>query len=249
MQRDASVNWKNEMSVVGVITARGGSKGIPQKNLKTLGGITLIARSIFGALEARSLDRVIVSTDCQKIAAEAKRAGAEVPFLRPAYLATDVASSADTLVHAALNTLDGEIFVLLQPTSPFRLPSDIDNAIEKFTKYSYNSLVSICTVSEHPSRFVVKSKLDPSRLQNYKSADDAVFGLPRPRQQYEEVYRINGAIFVVSKDFLMTTRGLVNSETGYYEMPESRSLDLDTATDWDMAETILGCTQKEIFDR
>lgn len=144
--------------VIALIPARGGSKGLPGKNIRPLCGRPLIAWSIDKALKSRHLDRVVVSTDDPEIARVAREHGAEVPFLRPAELATDSASTYDVIRHALAHYRDrhGEEFdytVLLEPTSPLREDDDIDRALLALHERSadYDSIVSLGRVTEHPS--------------------------------------------------------------------------------------------------
>jgi CMP-N,N'-diacetyllegionaminic acid synthase len=144
-------------SVIAVIPARGGSKGLPGKNIRPIGGKPLIAWSIEKARKSRHLDEILVSTDSEEIAAVARAHGAHVPFLRPAQLATDRASSYDVIRHAlAYHREQGREFaytVLLEPTSPLREDDDIDRMLEKLDRLAdqFDSIVSVGEVAEHPA--------------------------------------------------------------------------------------------------
>ena len=142
-------------TIVAVITARGGSKGIPQKNLRTVLGKPLIAYSIEAALQAKTLTRTIVSTDDETIAQVSRQYGAEVPFLRPQHLATDTATSIAVLQHAVTYLAEQEgyladIVVCLQPTSPLRSAEDIDQAVNLCLRSGADSVVSLCQAKHHP---------------------------------------------------------------------------------------------------
>ena len=160
-----------------IIPARGGSKGIPNKNLVLLGGVPLIVHSIRAALAASSITRTVVSTDSAAIAAVASRAGAEVPFRRPAKLATDSATTADVVIHA-IKTLEQnspvpDIIVVLQPTSPLRVAADIDGAVELLHSTGAPSIVSISEV-DHPVdwlfRLGARGRLTPGSSEGLTSA-------------------------------------------------------------------------------
>ena len=138
----------NGKSVLALIPARGGSKRLPKKNLKELAGKSLIEWTANSALEAKHVDRVVVSTDCSDIAREAKRLGVEVPFMRPSEIANDTASTESVILHAVkeLPNEACEIVVILQPTSPLRLASDIDQAIEKMVASEAEGVVSVLSL-------------------------------------------------------------------------------------------------------
>ena len=141
--------------IIAIIPARGGSKGVPRKNIKLLNGKPLISYSIRAALKSKFIDRVIVSTDDKEIAEIAKRYKAEVPYLRPAELAQDTSPTLPVLQHAVKYLEEKEnyktdLIVLLQPTTPLILASDIDSAIKQLIKTKTNSCVSICEISERP---------------------------------------------------------------------------------------------------
>lgn len=219
--------------VVAIIPARGGSKGLPGKNIKRLSGLPLIAWTIKAAQQSEQVDRVVVSTDCEEIAAIAKEYGADVPFMRPAELATDSASSVDVVQHV-LNMLieKFEYLVLLQPTSPFRNSSDIDAAITLATQSDACNVVSACLSDKSPYWMYT---LDSSR-----TISPVVNGSDRParRQDSPPVYQLNGAIYVSFVDHFMNTRSLVDINTKALIMPMERSLDIDTEIDFKIAEYV-----------
>lgn len=219
--------------VLGVIPARGGSKGLPGKNLRELGGRPLIAWTIDAALRARSLSRVIVSTDDEAIASAAQSRGCEVPFERPAHLATDEATSIDVLRHA-LESMDAtfDYAVLLQPTSPFRTTEDIDACVTACTRDGFPACVSVTEAAKPPHWMFTRS--DEGRLVPVLPG-----GLKTRRQDYATVYALNGAIFVVEVAWFSAHGALVHGDAYAYPMPEERSLDIDTAYDLKLANLIL----------
>ncbi|MEK7358375.1 MAG: acylneuraminate cytidylyltransferase family protein, partial [Bdellovibrionota bacterium] len=143
--------------VLGVIPARGGSKGILRKNVRNLGGKPLIAWTIEATRSSRYLDRVIVSTDDREIAEVSVAHGAEVPFLRPAELASDTATSPQVLAHALGECPGFDLAVLLQPTSPLRETADIDVCIELCVRNAATSAVSVKTVDVHPAHMFIET--------------------------------------------------------------------------------------------
>ncbi len=145
---------ERDLEILGLVPARGGSKGIPGKNLAVLGGKTLVTRAVQSGLESRFVNRVILSTDSEAIAAEGKRAGAGVPFMRPAELAADSAPTAPAVRHALtwLEENEGyrpDILVLLQPTAPLRQARHVDEAVALLVESGARSVVSVTPVPGH----------------------------------------------------------------------------------------------------
>jgi len=220
-------------SLLAVIVARGGSKTLPRKNLLPLGGRPLIGWSIRAALNAASVSRVIVSTDDPEIAAVARAEGADVPFMRPAHLASDDATSIDVMTHALQNLPGYEAAVLLQPTSPFRSASDIEAGFALFRLSGAPSCTSVCPVEESP---YLMYQVDPmARLQR-------VVPIPKGglrRQDLPQVAILNGALYYVSVDRFLKDETLVHENAVGYLMPRSRSIDIDDARDLKIAADIL----------
>ena len=179
--------------ILAVVTARGGSKGIPRKNIVDLGGRPLIQHTISAARKANLLDRVIVSTDDEEIATVSLKCGAEVPFIRPVELAGDTSAHIPVIQHAVRFLEDKENYfvdyvMLLQPTSPFRTSSDIDGAIEVAISTNADSVMGVTEVEQHPFKL---NLIDDGIL---KSAFDVPKGYIR-RQDFPRYYWENGAIF------------------------------------------------------
>ena len=151
------------MKTLGLITARGGSKGIPRKNVRMLAGKPLIAWTIEAALHAGVLDAVVVSTDDEEIAAVAREAGAEVPFIRPPELAKDSTPGLDPVLHALDALPSYDAVLLLQPTSPLRSPDDIRACLRLAAESVAASVVSVCEPQAHP--FWTYRLLEDGRLQ------------------------------------------------------------------------------------
>ncbi len=224
--------------ILAVITARGGSKGIPQKNTRELLGKPLIAYAIQAALQSKTLNKVIVSTDDKITANISKQYGAEVPFLRPQHLATDTATNLSVLQHAVRYLEEEEnhladIVVCLQPTSPLRSAEDIDQAVTLCVRKSADSVVSLCKVEHHP--YWMK-KVVEGRVYSLMEEDDKSY--PR-RQDLPPVYQLNGAIYVTRKKILLEEERVLGEHTLAYIMPQERSIDIDTPIDLKLAELIM----------
>lgn len=218
--------------VLGLIPARGGSKGILRKNIRELSGLPLIAHSIRAAQNASMIDTVVVSTDDQEIAEVADSYGARVPFIRPPELATDEAPTAPVITHA-LETLraDGEeyrSFILLQPTSPCRTAAHINEAYSLFEDSDADSVISVSPTSETRWRRTENG----AQKVNYLDAS-------KRRQDREPEYVSNGAIYVTDTDQFLVSEEITAGTTRLYEMGEVESVDTDTPFDLWLAEKIL----------
>jgi CMP-N,N'-diacetyllegionaminic acid synthase len=224
-------------AVLCVIPARGGSKGLPGKNLRSLGGRPLIAWSIDVARRSRAIDRVVVSTDDEEIAAVAAEHGAPVPFLRPAALATDDALQIDVMIHALkrMEAEDGrhyDVVILLQPTTPLRTPEDVDVAVARLLDTGATSVVAVTPASEHPFYMCT---LDGDRIVPLME-DARMHG---NRQEFPAVYRRNGAVYAVRRDVLLEGRSLYGEDSRAHIMPRDRSVNIDTELDLTTAELLL----------
>jgi N-acetylneuraminate synthase len=220
------------MNCLLLIPARGGSRGVPRKCLRRVGGVPLVGRAARLACAVRRRlgrgSRVVCSTDDVEIAAVARAWGAEVPFLRPAALATDEAATIDVVLHA-LDALGGsfDAVVLLQPTSPFTTEKDVLEALALF-KHPGAPVVSLCE-SEHPVAWTYRR--DPiGQLTAVLPG-----GACHQRQQAGATYRLNGAIYIASPSLLRARGTFLVDETRGYIMPQARSMDIDTPGDLDSA--------------
>lgn len=224
------------MNIIAIIPARGGSKGIPQKNIIDLGGLPLLAWSIRVARAAKVLDEVYVSTDDDEIAKIAKEYGARVPFLRPKELATDKATTVDAISHFILKLkLENncpDIVVLLQPTQPFRSVETIIKAIEAY-KLTGSGVVSVSRVAEHPvlMRYFDKSTSVLTRLLGNVNSTVR-------RQDFSEVYRVNGAVYVNSVEDYLQKKSLNDNPIGVITT-ELEGVDIDTLDDLDYARFLI----------
>lgn len=224
---------------VGLITARGGSKGIPGKNLKLLGGKPLIAWTVEAARTSRGLRRVIMSTDDQGIADVARKHGAEVPFLRPAELAREDSTHVSVVEHA-LNWLDQHerdrpaYIMLLQPTSPLRTAADIDQALEIAETRNADAVVSICEATTHP--FLTRAIGEDGLMRDVVTShglDDL------RRQNLPPAYVLNGAIYLIRREVFLSQHTFHPRRTYPCLMPHERSIDIDTPWDLKVAELVI----------
>lgn len=220
------------MSTFALIPARGGSKGIPRKNIKAIAGKPLIAWAIEAALRSPLLDAVVVSTEDEEIAEVARRAGAQVPFMRPAALAADDTPGLDPVLHALDQLPQFDAVLLLQPTSPMRTTEDIDACLRLAAERGAPSVVSVTEPDAHPYwTYRIGSDQRLVRLIDNVSVTR--------RQDLPQVGALNGALYFARADWLKTNRGLVGPDTLAYVMPRERSVDLDTPLDWKIAELLL----------
>lgn len=224
---------------VAVIPARAGSKGIPKKNIKLLAGKPLIQWTVEAALNSKYISEAIVSTDSLEIANISKNLGAVVPFLRPAKLSTDSAATIDVVLHALERYRKFDYIVLLQPTSPLRTATDIDNAIELMVARSSESCVSICPPSNHP--YLMYSVDSTGRLTKLIASERS-----DRRQNLPSIYAVNGAIYVSNINQLYSSRSFILADTVGFEMPVDRSVDIDNNFDFMVAEYLLSTQTKSI---
>lgn len=226
------------LRVLGLVAARGGSKGLPGKNIKPLLGRPLIAWTIGAALAAPSLDAVVVSTDDADIAAAAQSAGARVPFMRPPELAGDTASSVDVVLHA-IDTLAqaGERFdlvVLLEPTSPLREADDIERSLALLVSERVEAVVSVCRAEAVHPAFMYRRD-ERGRLQPFLERQPT--GLRR--QEIEALYFLEGTVYVSRIEALRSRRSFYHEQTASYEVPKWKSLEIDDMDDFLMVEALL----------
>lgn len=221
--------------ILALIPARGGSKGIKDKNIRLLNKQPLIAYTIQAADESEYVDAVVVTTDSEKIAEIAKKYGAEIPFIRPKRLADDKAKTIDAVLHA-INFLKNhgqeyDILCLLQPTSPLRNSTDIDAAIELFERNSEKSLVSVSKVNDPP---VLMRKInDDGKMEKLIEGNSTI-----RRQDMKNIYRVNGGIYINNISDINKNTSF-NDNIIPYIMSESHSVDIDEIKDFVIAEFYL----------
>jgi len=224
------------MTVLAIIPARGGSKGLPKKNIKPLGDKPLIAWSIDAAKESKKITKTIVSSDSDEIIKIAKQFGAEIPFKRPDDLASDTASTKDVLIHALNFYKSKNIYfdylVLLQPTSPFRDSKMIDEMIDEMIEKDVDMVVSVKETSANPY-YVLFEENNKGFLTKSKNANFT------RRQDCPTVYEYNGSVYVIKIESLLKYNSLSFPKTIKYVMDNYHSVDIDNQFDFDFAEFLL----------
>lgn len=226
-------------NILGLIPARGGSKGLPRKNIKPLLGKPLIAWTIEQALTSKYIDMVVVSTDDKEIAEISKKYGAAVPFIRPKELAEDNAKGIDVVLHAIdwLKENDKrkqyDLVMLLQPTSPLRTTEGIDKAIEFLFLKEAKAIVSVCEVDHHP--LWANTLPEDGCMKDFIRREVT----NKNRQELPVFYRLNGTIYLAYCDYIKQCKSFMGKETFAYIMPTERSIDIDSKTDLKLAEIIM----------
>ena len=223
------------MKICSIITARGGSKGVPKKNIKLINGKPVIAYSIEESIKSKLIKETYVTTEDKEIVDISEEYGAKI-IDRPEELAQDNSTSVDVVLHS-LDYLENnnklpDFFVLLQPTSPLRTKEDIENAINLFIENECDALISV-------------SQLDHSSMMSFEIKDNFLTSncdekfLNKRRQDLPKFYCPNGAIYITTPDSLRKNKTFIPKKTIPYVMPQERSVDLDTEFDFKLAEFIL----------
>ncbi len=225
------------MKVLGLIPARGGSKGVPGKNVRPLAGRSLVERAYDSARASGVLDRIVISTDDAAIAAEARRIGLEVPFLRPPELAGDASPMIDVAVHAlkslAAVGYEPEALVLLQPTSPLRTPAHIREALRLLDDRD-----AVCTVVPVPKDLCPHylMKITENGYLDYFLPDGSRY---TRRQDVPQAYRRDGTLFVTRASVILEERSFYGKRCAPYLLDPSESFNIDTPEEWAEAEALL----------
>ena len=222
-----------------IIFARGGSKGLPNKNILEIRGMPLIAWSISHAKSCSRINRVIVSTDSAKIKEIALDHGAEVPFMRPKDLASDTASELDAWRHAIneLERIDGvcpEIIISLPATSPLRIPSDIDRALDRYNEGDVDVVIGVTPAHRNP--FFNMVNFDGTR--HVHIVGKQISGIER-RQDAPEVFDITTVVYIANSDYVLNGTSLFTGRVGAIHIPQERSIDIDTPYDFAIAKLML----------
>lgn len=231
--------------MIAIIPARGGSKGIPRKNVKTLGGIPLIAHTINAAKESECIDEIIVTTDDEEIASVAREYGASVPFMRPDYLAQDGSLAVDVYIHAVewLNEHREkkiEKFMVLLPTTPFRTSNSIDGAYGFFINHGASTLIAVKEAPIPPGWYMKmddKNVLNNCRFECGKEVQN--------RQNSSKYYIPCGAIYILDFELLKTKRTYYCDNTVGYLLSNKEAVDIDSIEDFEYAEYCYGKSTKE----
>ena len=220
-------------TILAVVAARGGSKGVPRKNLKLAGGKPLIAWIIETAKKSSYIDRLILSSEDDEIIETAKMFGCEVPFVRPAELSKDDSSVSDVILHAVKHIPGFDYIMLLQPTSPLTRTKDIDGCIQHIIRNDFDSVVSITRPEKSP--YWVFSLEDTHHLK-------PIFGdeyLTKRRQDLPPAFIPTGAVYMAKTQWFLMNRSFYGDNTGGYMIPCERSLDIDTQLDFKMLEALI----------
>lgn len=225
--------------ILGCIFARGGSKGVPGKNIRPLGGVPLIGHAIRTALASRWLNRIVVSTDCPEIARVAREYGAETPFLRPAALASDNAPERLAWRHAIeqMEAMDGktfDYFVSVPATCPLRIADDVDRAIEALTQTDSDIVVTATEASCNPWFNMVR--LDADGLAQLAATPP---GKVTRRQDAPAVYELTAVAYAARRDSVMLQDSIFQGRVRAVMVPRERAVDIDTEFDFELAEFLM----------
>lgn len=224
--------------ILAIIPARGGSKGIPRKNIKNLNGKPLIAYTIEEAKKSKYIDRIVVSTEDEEIASVSKKFGAEIPYLRPVELAKDDSPTVDCVIHMVNWLKEKEKYVpdyvcLLQCTSPLRTFEDIDGTIKKAIELKdFDGVVSVCESEVNPYWTNI---FEGNKLKYFIKEGKGI----KRRQDLPKIYKINGAVYVVRTNELVDNKTLEPECLAGFVMENDKSIDIDSIKDFIMAELMM----------
>jgi len=224
--------------VLAIVPARGGSKGVPGKNVRLLGGRTLLEYTAAAARDAAVIDRIVVSTDSEEVAAAGRAAGLEVPFLRPAALAQDDTPMLPVIRHAIDEVTRAgwtpELVVLLQPTSPLRRPDHVARAVDLLRSSGADSVVTVVEVPKHLSPDYVM-RIDAGVLRPFLPEGERV----TRRQDVRPAYSRDGTVYAFRRDTLDRCGSIYGDDCRPLIIDARESLSIDTPEDWAAAEKIL----------
>lgn len=223
--------------ILAIIPARGGSKGVPRKNIRDLAGKPLIAWTIEEAKKSRYIDRLILSSEDDEIIEVAKQYGCEVPFKRPLELAQDDTPGIEPVLHAIEQCPGYDYVVLLQPTSPLRTAEDIDGCIEKLLNSDADFCVSVTEPEKSPYWMYT---LEEERMVPLLSQEELV----TRRQDFPKVYALNGAVYVGNIMEIIETKNFLTKSTLGYVMSKENSIDIDTEIDFKLCNLITSVALK-----
>lgn len=226
-----------DKKILAIIPARGGSKGVHKKNIKRLNGVPLIGYTLQEANKSKYINRVVVSTDDEEIGEVATNYNGEVPYLRPKELSTDTSSTVDCITHMIKYLEEKENYLpdyicLLQCTSPLRTYEDMDGAIEKLLSTEFDGIISICEADVNPYWTNVFEK---DKLKYFIEEGKNI----TRRQDLPEIYRYNGAIYIIKTDVFMKKKSFDTENITGYIMSSANSVDIDTMTDFKIAEILM----------
>ena len=230
----------NNKKILCLICARGGSKGIPKKNLVELGGKSLIKWSVDMALQLNFIDRIVVSTDCQEIASVAKLSGVEVPFMRPKELAHDNSPEWQVWQHAIKKLENNEQFksdclLVLSPTSPFRSKKDIENGFNQYFVKNADIVVSVKDSSRNPYFNMLEINDNDCAVLCKQLDNNRVYR----RQDAPAVFDMTTVCYIANTDFVLKSDSMFQGKVQIVKIPDDRALDIDTPLDLKFAEFLL----------
>lgn len=223
-----------DKAILAIIPARGGSVGVPRKNIRAVAGKPLLAWTIEEAKKSKYIDRLILSSEDPEIISVARRWGCEVPFVRPSELAQNHVTGIDPILHA-IQTLSEryDYVVVLQPTSPLRIAEDIEGCIEKCIDLNKPACVTVSMPDKSP--YWMYHVDENEILKPVLPQKEAIL----LRQKLERVYALNGAVYVAKIDWFLENKRFIGEETAAYIMPRERSLDIDDELDLRVFEAII----------
>lgn len=226
------------MKILGLIPARGGSKGVPNKNRKVLNGKPLLQYTIEAALGSKLLNRVVFSSEDDTLIKLAKSMGAEVPFVRPSNLSKDQSGTLEVVQHALKNLSEkGEVFdaiCLLQVTNPFRTSKFIDEAIRKFKTSKADTLLSVLKVPHEYNPHWTFKVYKTGHIKLTTGEDQII----KRRQDLPDTFHRDGSIYLVKTDTLLNQNTLYGKTISYIESNPKRHINIDTPKDWKKAEVM-----------
>ena len=229
---------EKKLNTLCTVCLRGGSKGVPGKNLRPLLGKPLMEYTILQAMESQLLDDIVISTDSEDIASIARKMGLHVWFLRPKHLASDQAAKIPVIIHA-LHEAEKyynkkySIIVDLDATSPLREMSDIDKSMEQFLNADSSNLVTVCKARKNPYFNMIEK-----RNGQYKIVKEMETPIIR-RQDAPEIFEMNASIYIWKRSCLLSNQSIINKDTDCYVMPEDKSLDIDSESDFRYVEYLM----------
>jgi CMP-N,N'-diacetyllegionaminic acid synthase len=223
----------NGKTILALIPARGGSKGVPRKNIRDTAGKPLIAWTIEAAQKSKYIDRLILSSDDNEIIEVARKWGCEAPFIRPRELALDSTPGIEPVLHAIHNVPDYDYIILLQPTSPLRTAEDIDACVEQCLSQGANACVSVVEPDKSP--YWMYELNENNRMNPLLKVEQMI----TRRQDMPQVVALNGAVYIAKPDWLLKHSTFLTTETLAFIMPKERSIDVDTEFDLWLVEAIL----------
>ena len=232
--------------ILGAIFARGGSKGVPQKNIRLLAGKPLIAYAVEAAKKVSAIDRLIVSTDDEKIASVARLYGAEVPFMRPRYLAGDHSPELLSWQHA-FNTIEEQsgqrvdVLVSIPTTSPLREPNDVTTCIQKLLKTHADIVITIKESQRSPYFNMVRIDENDTAKLVLSSSKKII-----RRQQAPKIYDVTTVAYAARRSFIKRAKSIFDGRVKAVEIPQARALDIDTMFDFEMAEYLMDKRKRKI---